>query len=256
LTVSCLLAAYALRHPLAVRAVSVQVESPVVVLTPTSLSADAIAFTEPTNLSTDGIPSPEPTPFFMLTPTYTPAAPELPRLFSFAPADAPPSNGLAGIFTPEVQYWGESIIRWAAAAAVDPNLAAVVMQIESCGDPRALSRSGAIGLFQVMPFHFYATDSPYDPDTNALRGLDYLARSLTSAGGNPRLALAGYNGGIGVIARPEWMWSAQTDRYVQYGAAIYEDARQGLSSSAMLDEWYSSYGASLCRQAHERIGLP
>jgi soluble lytic murein transglycosylase-like protein len=243
LLVSCLLAAFAMRHPLAVRAVSVQVAEPVVLIAPTADPTDAIA-------------SPAPTPFFILTPTYTPAAPELPRLFAFAPADLSPSSGLAAVFTPEVQYWGEAIIRWAAAAAVDPNLVAVVMQIESCGDPRALSRSGAIGLFQVMPFHFYATDNPYDPDTNALRGLDYLARSLTSAGGNARLALAGYNGGIGVIAQPEWMWSAQTDRYVHYGAAIYEDARQGLSTSPMLDDWYSTYGASLCRQAHERIRLP
>jgi len=127
----------------------------------------------------------------------------------------------------------------------------VVMQIESCGDPRARSRSGAMGLFQVMPFHFTLTDNPYDPDTNALRGLGYLARSLQAGDGNARLALAGYNGGIGVIARAEWTWPAETQRYVRFGAPIYEDALRGETQSAALDEWYTKYGVSLCQQASQ-----
>ncbi len=166
------------------------------------------------------------------------------------------SGSISPVFTDEVQHWGENIVGWATAAQVDPNLAATVMQIESCGDPRATSSAGAMGLFQVMPFHFHVTDSPYNPDTNAARGMDYLARSLEAAGGDARLALAGYNGGIGVINRGEWTWSAQTNRYVQYGWPIYSDARNGSSSSDAVEEWYSKYGASLCRQAHERLGLP
>ncbi len=127
------------------------------------------------------------------------------------------------------------------------------MQIESCGDPRAVSSAGAMGLFQVMPFHFHATDDPYNPNTNAARGLDYLVRSLATANGDARLAMAGYNGGIGVIPRAEWTWSAQTKRYVQYGAPIYYDAVNGLETSDALNDWYSSYGVSLCRQAHQRL---
>lgn len=166
------------------------------------------------------------------------------------------ASGLSPIFTKEIQHWGSEIIRWANAAAVDPNLAATVMQIESCGDPRATSRSGAMGLFQVMPFHFHFGENPYSPDTNALRGLNYLARSLTTGSGDPRLALAGYNGGIGVIARSEWAWPSETKRYVLYGAPIYEDARSGATTSASLTEWYQKYGAGLCRQAAQRLGIP
>ncbi len=169
---------------------------------------------------------------------------------------AAPSTSLSPIFTPEIHYWADSITRWAAASNLDPNLAAVVMQIESCGDPRATSRAGAIGLFQVMPFHFQAGEDPYQPDTNALRGLGYLKRSLDTAGGNARLALAGYNGGIGVISRGEWSWAAETARYVKYGYPIYEDARSGVTTSASLNEWYGRYGAGLCRQAAQRLGLP
>lgn len=165
-------------------------------------------------------------------------------------ANLPPATGgISPIFRQEVQYWSGSILQWAGAAGLDPNLVATVMQIESCGDPRAKSGVGAAGLFQVMPYHFLAGENPFAPETNALRGLEYLARSLETAGGDARLALAGYNGGIGVIARGEATWAAETRRYVQYGAPIYEDARNGKTESYMLDEWYKRYGVRLCRQA-------
>lgn len=178
-----------------------------------------------------------------------------------APLSTPLSEGnsasrLAPFFTPEVQYWSQAIVRWAADASLDANLVAVVMQIESCGDPLARSRSGAMGLFQVMPFHFAANENPYDAETNARRGLNYLQRAWQAAGGEARLALAGYNGGIGVIGRSEAAWSAETQRYVYYGATLYEHARQGWSSSPAMDEWFRKYGAGLCRQAHRHLGLP
>lgn len=176
---------------------------------------------------------------------------------SAAPVDSPPalSGRISPIFTREIQHWADDIARWANASSLDPNLAAVVMQIESCGDPRATSSAGAMGLFQVMPFHFRSGENPYEPNTNALRGLGYLSRSMETSRGNVRLALAGYNGGIGVISRGEWTWSAQTLRYVYYGAPIYEDARSGVTSSTKLDEWYRKYGAGLCRQASQRLGI-
>jgi len=175
--------------------------------------------------------------------------------FAINNSSAATSNGISPIFTREVQYWSKDIVRWANAASLDPNLLAVVMQIESCGDPRALSRAGATGLFQVMPFHFHLGENPFNPDTNALRGADYLSRSMQAASGNARLALAGYNGGIGVISRGEWSWSAETNRYVRFGGPIYQDASSGATSSPTLDEWYGKYGAGLCRQASNRLGI-
>ena len=177
-------------------------------------------------------------------------------IWSFASDNLPSPSGLSPIFTKEIQHWGNDIIRWANGSSLDPNLVAVIMQIESCGDPRATSRSGATGLFQVMPFHFRFGENPYNPETNALRGLEYLSRSLATASGNARLALAGYNGGIGVISRSEWAWPSETKRYVLYGAPIYEDTRNGSASSAALTEWYQKYGVGLCRQAAQRLGIP
>jgi hypothetical protein len=162
---------------------------------------------------------------------------------------------ISDVFTPEVQHWGSAITAWASDAGLDPNLAAVVMQIESCGDPRALSRAGAIGLFQVMPYHFEAAEQPYSPDTNAARGLAYLGRALSAAQGDARLAFAGYNGGIGVIGRPETTWPAETVRYAYWGSGVYTDARSGSAESARLSEWLAAGGTSLCRAARQRLNL-
>ena len=63
------------------------------------------------------------------------------------------STRIASFFTPEIQYWESNILAWAEEKGLDPNLVATVMQIESCGDPLAESPAGAIGLFQVMPYH-------------------------------------------------------------------------------------------------------
>ena len=167
------------------------------------------------------------------------------------------SNGiLAPLFTPEIQYWAIDIQHWSSEHGLDPNIAATVMQIESCGNPDARSSAGASGLFQVMPFHFTADENAYDPNVNALRGLNYLASSLKSSGGDARLAFAGYNGGIGVIDRAESTWAAETIRYAYWGSGIYADAVQNSSTSDRLNEWLAAGGASLCERARQRLGLP
>jgi hypothetical protein len=189
-----------------------------------------------------------------------PAAPPnaaLQMTFVSTSVQAAPANysaKLSPVFTPEVQYWGDAITRWSRTAGIDPNLAATVMQIESCGDPSATSGSGAMGLFQVMPFHFATVDSPYAPDTNALRGLDYLRRSLSAADNDARLAFAGYNGGIGVIGRSEWTWPAETIRYAYWGSGIYADAIAGLPESSRLNEWLAA-GGGLCAHARQVLGI-
>ncbi len=172
------------------------------------------------------------------------------------PPSAPPTGHIAPLFTPEVRHWESDIVRWGETYHLDPNLIATVMQIESCGDPQAVSSAGARGLFQVMPFHFASGENPFDPDTNARRGMGYLRQALQRSGGDVRLALAGYNGGLGVIGRAEGFWPAETRRYVAWGAPIYHDAAQGKSESPTLNAWLQHGGWSLCQRAHQRLGMP
>ncbi len=155
---------------------------------------------------------------------------------------------LSPVFTPEVQRWAPYIQRWSVKYSVPADLIAVVMQIESCGDPLVVSPSGAIGLFQVMPYHFTPEDNPFDAETNARRGLTYLSKSLSLAANDPGLALAGYNGGHGVIGLPDSQWADETVRYVDWGVGILQDARAGLITSPRLAAWLESGGRSMCRQ--------
>jgi soluble lytic murein transglycosylase-like protein len=156
---------------------------------------------------------------------------------------------LSPVFTPEVQRWAEEIVEWSAGYNLDPNLVATVMQIESCGAVNAVSSSGAQGLFQVMPFHFAPEEQMQDPDTNAARGLAYLALGLTRAQGDVGRALAGYNGGHSQIGKDFSLWPAQTQRYWYWGIGIYADAASGQTSSPRLAEWLKAGGASLCARA-------
>ena len=164
-------------------------------------------------------------------------------------------GGLAPIFTPEVMYWQDQILEWAEEHSLDPNLAAIIMQVESCGDPQAISVAGARGLFQVMPFHFQAGEDSLDPATNAQRGLAYFADRLVQTNGDIGRAFAGYNGGH-VAAAGSWdAWAAETQRYYVWTTGLLSDLESGQTASPTLEQWLAAGGASLCRQAADRLGL-
>ncbi len=177
-----------------------------------------------------------------VTPTSNIAAANQPEVAS-------PVEGLSSIFTPEVLHWAPLIKAWGQAYNVDPNLVATVIQIESCGDPTAVSNSGAQGLFQVMPMHFTPGEDMQDLTINGRRGMEYLAKSLQLANGDPGLALAGYNGGHGVIAGGWARWSAETRRYYTWGTGIYKDAVTNQTSSPTLQAWLNAGGRGLCQRA-------
>ena len=165
---------------------------------------------------------------------------------------APLPRAISAVFTPEIQHWRTEIVQWGQQSGIDPDLIATVMQIESCGDPQAGSSAGAQGLFQVMPFHFQTGDDPNDPDTSARVGLSYLKGALIRAGGHIGLALAGYNGGYGVMAAGWGAWAAQTQNYYRWGSGIYLDALYGRATSPTLQSWLNAGGSILCAQAAAR----
>jgi len=156
---------------------------------------------------------------------------------------------LSPVFTPEVQHWAPLIQAWGVLYQIDPNLIATVIQIESCGDPEVSSTAGAQGLFQVMPFHFTPGEDMLDVQTNARRGLDYLAGGLAKADGHAGLALAGYNGGHGMIDRGWSAWASETRRYYYWGSRIYAEVVSGMAASPTLDEWLGAGGSGLCTRA-------
>lgn len=170
-------------------------------------------------------------------------------------AQAVGSGAISPVFAAPVQYWAAQIEAWSAAHGIDPNLAATIMQVESCGDPNAVSRAGAQGLFQVMPFHFTPGENMQDPDTNASRGLSYFVERLQQTGGDIGRAFAGYNGGHRAAATTWDNWPNETQRYYTWTTGIYNEIQQGLNPSPTLQQWLQAGGASLCNQAAARLGL-
>lgn len=167
-----------------------------------------------------------------------------------------PSNGaLAGLFTPSIDYWSSHITHWASLYNLDPNLLATIMQIESCGDNTVSSYAGAQGLFQVMPFHFATGEQMLDPDTNAMRGANFLNECLGYSRGDAGLAMACYNGGPSVLNRPFASWAPETQRYYRWGTTIYEDAQANLDVSDSLANWLNAGGSVLCSRASNTLGI-
>jgi soluble lytic murein transglycosylase-like protein len=162
---------------------------------------------------------------------------------------------LSPVFSAEVHFWDKQIAEWSTQHNLDPDVVATIMQIESCGDPGALSSAGAQGLFQVMPFHFQSGEDAFDPETNAFRGLSYYRQQLRETEGDVYLSFAGYNGGSAASSSSWDHWSSETQRYFVWSKGIYEDAKAGLPESPTLQRWLEAGGASLCRQAAARLGI-
>ena len=86
------------------------------------------------------------------------------------------------------------------------------MQVESAFNPYAISRVGAQGLMQIMPFwrsHLgRSQDNLIDVETNVIYGTTILAHYLDVANGDLVDALARYNGSRGRLDYPELVVTA------------------------------------------------
>ncbi|MBW2942355.1 lytic transglycosylase domain-containing protein [Zhongshania sp. CAU 1632] len=100
-----------------------------------------------------------------------------------------------------------SVHREASAAGLSPELVLALIEVESYFDRFAVSRVGAQGLMQVMPFWKKEIGRPDDnltnADTNLRYGCQILQFYLQKEKGNVHRALARYNGSLGKSWYPE-----------------------------------------------------
>ncbi|WP_439651280.1 lytic transglycosylase domain-containing protein [Microbulbifer sediminum] len=101
----------------------------------------------------------------------------------------------------ERMYVLKAVHREATLAGLSPEIVLAVIQIESAFNPYAVSRVGAQGMMQVMPFWKNEIGSPtdnlIDMDTNLRYGCTILKHYIGKAKGNLANALAYYNGSYG-----------------------------------------------------------
>lgn len=84
---------------------------------------------------------------------------------------------------------------------VPPALILALIQVESGGNPRAVSSSGAQGLMQLTraTAERYGATNPFDPVSNVAAGARFLHDLLLHYRQNLRLTLAAWNVGQGAV---------------------------------------------------------
>ncbi len=153
------------------------------------------------------------------------------------PGERPPASSAAeasGTATSRVMALLPIIADAAQAAEVDSALLMAVIDVESGGNPRAMSPKGATGLMQLMPATGarQGASDLLDPRQNIAAGARYLKALMRQFGDLP-LALAAYNAGEGAVQKyggqiPPY---AETMTYVPKVMARYSWYRDATAST-------------------------
>lgn len=91
----------------------------------------------------------------------------------------------------------------ASKYGVDAKFLKAIAKCESDFSTECTSRSGAMGIMQLMPqtAASLGVTNAYDPYQNIMGGARYISEKLTQYNGDKTLALAAYNAGSGNVAK-------------------------------------------------------
>lgn len=116
-----------------------------------------------------------------------------------------------------------------------PAFVRAVVRVESNFYSDAVSRTGAMGLMQLMPgtARGMGVEDPFDPRQNVLGGTRFLRVLANKFNGDLVLTIAAYNAGQGAVRKyggiPPY---AETQRYVKRVLKHYYAFKQGSPSPA------------------------
>jgi len=100
-------------------------------------------------------------------------------------------------------YFHPEIKDAAKTFGVEYSLVKAVIKAESDFNPGAVSKKGATGLMQIMPFNYNSLNinDPFDPGQNIMGGTRYLKLLMKRYKEDIPLVLAAYNAGPDVVDR-------------------------------------------------------
>lgn len=106
-----------------------------------------------------------------------------------------------------------------------PQLLDAVQQVESGGNPQAVSPKGAQGPYQLMPATAASVGvtNPFDPAQARQGAGKYLAQLYQQFGGDAQKAVAAYNAGPGAVANSGWAKAGARDYQGESAAALMGD---------------------------------
>ncbi len=115
------------------------------------------------------------------------------------PAQAEDS-ALCAYWQSDITQWAGLVTKYAANNGLDPNFVAALIEEESKGNSRLISRAGAVGLMQIMPYEAGFTWRPrtyslLKPEANLEWGTHTLNEVIRQAQGRLTLAVLAYNSG-------------------------------------------------------------
>jgi soluble lytic murein transglycosylase-like protein len=147
--------------------------------------------------------------------------------------DGSPTTGAMApgrVFMPsqaDIDKYSAIITTASKAYGVDASLIHAVISAESAYNPYAISRTGAMGLMQLMPdtARRYGVQNMMDPVENIHGGVRYLRDLLAMFRGRMDLAIAAYNAGENAVIRaghkvPNY---AETRHYVPKVLGFYKN---------------------------------
>lgn len=140
-------------------------------------------------------------------------------------ADSPPSEQQAVRTDPD---YHRIVEEKATKYKIDPSLIKAVIKTESNWNSKAVSRKGAMGLMQLMPFTAseMAVYNPFNPEENIEGGTRYLRYLLERFNGDLTLALAAYNAGPETVEKFRSVPPiTETRQYVSKVLSLYNGRR-------------------------------
>jgi soluble lytic murein transglycosylase-like protein len=134
------------------------------------------------------------------------SVPQIPRSSAPQPQAQPqPQRG--------VRAYANMIEAYSALHSVDPHLIMAVVEVESGGNPNAISPKGAAGLMQLMPATAaeLGVEDRFDPEQNIASGTRYLS-GLIDRFKSVEVALWAYNAGPQAVRQGRM--PSETQEYV------------------------------------------